>query len=119
MAALAGSTAAWAGSTTKHEVYIDTTNRVFAGNFGAAHNSTDWLQFIDIMIQASASGEWGRILVADKNGVWVSCMFTDPSLISAAKALTSDSYIQASYDTNGMCTVLEVRTTSRHETKQH
>lgn len=119
LAALTGSTAAWAGDTMTHEVFIDTAHQVISGNFGAVRNSTDTLQYLDIGIQAASStGEWGFIFARDKNGQYFMCNFTDPTMVSAVKALTADSYIQASYNSSGVCTLLEVRTSSRHETKK-
>ncbi len=112
MMVLGAGSAAWAGERSITPVYIDTTNRILWGSFGSAHNSSDSVQHLQVLVQASAAIEVAVIYARDANGVSVSCFTASAPILSAVKALTSDAFVQASWDASGECTTIEVRTTS-------
>jgi hypothetical protein len=117
LAALAMSSTAWAGWKYGSQVVINTTGQVVGGSFGGARNSTDANQYIDIGIQAGAF-TMAYVYAADASGNQFYCAMFDPDLIALVSTVTSESYIQVSYDNAGHCTNFEVRTSSPLEPKQ-
>ncbi len=115
--AVLGAGAAWAGQRGDNFVVISTASRTLWGSFGSARNSADSVQYIQLAVQAGPSGEVAWVFARDASGVSASCFTSSAALVSTAKAVTSDAYIQATWDTGGQCTNLEVRTTSIHPPK--
>ncbi|ATB49603.1 hypothetical protein [Corallococcus macrosporus] len=62
-------------------------------------------------------GDFANVYAKDLTGTYVACRSTSPGMIAMARALNSDSYIHFEWDTLGVCTALNVVTSSYHAPK--
>lgn len=131
-AIMAGVVAARAGwKYTFDQVTIDLTNNTAQGQVGAVRNNSDNTSWIGCNDESSTSGgnvsyEKVTCFAQDASGTLVSCWQGQttapssqwiPSLVSAAKSLNGDSYLQFNWDSNGHCTYIRVENISYHAPK--
>jgi hypothetical protein len=104
--AVAGS--AIAGYRAGSTVFINSASRVFVGTVSTTRNSPDATQYLQIQHSANSSSEYVAFAARDASGNFATCYSYAAPIISAAKAVLSDSHLQVNYDTSGVCTSVTV-----------
>ena len=111
--ALAVPAVAHAGARTTREVSIDSVARRARGSLSAAYNSADAEQLIECWFNAaddnSSSGGCRAFTKEGSRSAWAYCTFSDtPSFATAVTSLSSDSYLEFSWDPGGSCSYILV-----------
>jgi hypothetical protein len=108
---------AHAGIKGPNPVVIDTVGREASGAMGDARNGTDNVSYLTCLVTAyNGSNYMG--CSARTPSASIHCFSHDPSLVQAALAMTSDAYLDFTWDAQGNCTSLQVQVNSAYTPKQ-
>jgi hypothetical protein len=117
LALLGAGSVAWAGQQGVSPLTINLTDRYLWGAIGDTRNTSDTQSYLDVVVQANASGVTGVIFARDATGQFAYCYTYSASIISALQSVTNDAAISVQWDADNMCTYAEVRASSVHEPK--
>jgi hypothetical protein len=107
---------AQAGSVYQPEVSISTTSRSAYGSTLAARRSTDSSMYIECGVQSNAGTAPQAVCYAANasSGGMVMCGSSDASIVAAAQASSSYSYLAFTWDASGKCTSITVKNGSHY-----
>lgn len=109
---LAAGTVASAGAKWDDTVYINQEWREAYASLGSARNSSDSVQYFQIINDGYGEGSGVWFMASDAAGTFAYCYTSAPSIVETARAATSDSFVRVYWDESNTCTSLEVRTGS-------
>ncbi len=100
--------AALAGQQVFNAVEVSTTNSYARGTMADARHSADSQQLIGCTVSASVGYSYVLCEARDANGVYKSCSTSDVSMVAAAQAIGTDSYVYFRWNASGACTTVYV-----------
>jgi hypothetical protein len=102
-----------AGLRIDEPVVVNMAIREALGSIGSARNSADSVQFIGCSIEADSSTDpMIACFATDEIGTSVLCTSSSPKLVAAVQAITSLSFIDFQWDSDGNCTFVYVDSAS-------
>jgi hypothetical protein len=117
-ATIASAQLATAGKKAVHEVAVTPSERG-SGSMGDARGSSDSNQTIRVRISGYATYEVGFVSFTSSNaGVSGQCTSTTPWIVDAMRATKSDSFIQATWNSDGQCTSFVAWNSSEYTVKE-
>jgi len=82
------------------------------GALGASRNSANDLEYIGCEVAAGAEGTTAACVATDAAHNFRVCFTSDPALIEVLKDMTSDAYVDFSWDAAGRCSRIGLATYS-------
>lgn len=108
-----------AGAGQKSEVPVFVSGFQAAGALGSARNTTDGNQWIGCELSSwNGQAPVGYCYANTASNAWLSCSTTHETHIKLISALPSDGYINFQVNASGVCSSLDVRTTSHYPPKK-
>jgi hypothetical protein len=121
LATASAAVAVFAGSKDYDPVVIDEAGRKAYGSLGSTRNASPSGAYIGCQINAAADGSPVRFVcsarVPGPPFIFKYCSGSNPAMVAAAAAVTTDSRIYFSWDASGACTYLTVSNRSTEEPK--
>ncbi len=109
---------AWAGYQVSVGVQVDAATRWAYGALGSARNSSNSTEYIGCRVTTYLSGSATVSCYARApSNEYGSCSTSAMSLVEAARAITSDSYVRFTWLSTGECASIEVYKNSFYEPK--
>lgn len=99
------SSLSFAGLRLDEPVVVNLVNREASGSIGSARNSGDSVQYIGCAIEADPSTDpMVACFAADAADTRVLCTSSSPRIVAAVQAISSLSFLDFQWDSNGNCT---------------
>ena len=111
--ALSIAPAALAGTHRTEQVYVNTSYHYAYGSLGSARNSSDANQLIGCDVQGDGR-VWASCYARDAANHYVSCTSEDPTIVDAARAIRSASYVYFQWS-GSACSLVLVSNNSMDE----
>jgi len=103
---------------TKYSLPVTVGSTYAWGSIGDARASGDYLQYIGCMVQGATTNS-ATCTARDAAGHYLSCYTTDPDLIMAAAAISSDSVVEFYLlSGTGTCRFINVNNASQYTPRQ-
>ena len=104
---------AFAGNKGTYPVTIDNAHLTASGSLGSARNSSDSIQYIEIVNNVDSAGNPGvQFFFRDAASNSAYCFSSAAGILAVAHSAPSDAIVTIHWDTNHNCTYVESRTDS-------
>jgi len=110
----------YAGYKETHTVYIDLTNRYANGSLGDVRASGDTGQYVGCSATAWPGSSLPYAYCQAGNANWTqfaSCTTQDAKLVASIQSMSSDAFVEFGWDTNSVCTYVNVQHKSYYAPK--
>jgi hypothetical protein len=104
------------------QVHLSTSGHFAYGALGYTRNTSNSVEYIYCQVYSYNSGSpraYAYCGAKDSSSNTYSCISSDPAIVSAAGAVSGDSYVYFAGDANGNCTFVEAENASGHQLKGH
>jgi len=109
---IAAGYSARAGQKTSNPASVDITNRAAAGGLGSTRSTADIYSYVGCATYRTSTDYFGVCQARNAAAESGSCITRDPMILANIRAVTPGTFVYYTWDINGNCDYVQIRTMS-------